>query len=256
MEEYDRKKLRKYPECIKEEEWSAFLRIDSSALDNSKLYAELHKFESSLVKTKEDLWNIWAQGGYLTQEWDWHTYCPTKPDDLERSLARLFSQTEKRPGMKACDLGIGTGYVQAAFAAAGFQTYGIDNTKQALDHAMPYFAKVQEALGREFQYAPTVVSGDVLAKDFSRFCFPDGTTLKDNDIFFCYIGDNRAHWKRIMKNLGRVKPGSIWCTEFILFVFPEEHMHSIVEGRELSLRDTQFRPLDRRNQWSLLVAKG
>ena len=224
------------------EEWEEMIEVPYARDFDNGYYS----LEGSVVRSREDLSLIYGLSNYSKIEWNWHQYCPTRLPTLEQLIFDLLMQTDKRPDARFCDLGIGTGQVQAVFAALGFRSYGVDISAKALDHSQPYYERVQAELGR-FRHSPVVERCDVLSEEFSSFTFTDGTRMEDMDILFCHIGDYPATWVDIMKRLPNMKNGSVWLNYFIMFIRPKDFPHTIM--------DTPFRPIHPNCYHSLLMAK-
>jgi hypothetical protein len=156
------------------------------------------------------------------------------------------------PGCKFCDLGMGTGFVQAVFAALGFRSYGIDVSDKALEYAPEYFDRIQREFGRNFNYAPIIARCDANVEGLSSFEFPDGIKMHDMDVFFCNIGDESDYHIKIMRNLRGIKKGCVWMDYYLMYVRMDnsggwdEEIPSILE--------TPFRPINPQFLYSFLIS--
>jgi len=176
-----------------------------------KFNKAISRLEQPRINSEEDVNKIWNVGRFLTKKWDWEIYEPTKPDELTKYITILLEKTNKGSGDKICDLGIGTSFVQATFAALGFKTYGVDISNEALEYSKPHHEKVQEELRFRYRYRPINAMLDVCEPNISSFKFSDGTLMKEMDVFFWNIGHANPWEEEVINNFKDIK-NCIWMT--------------------------------------------
>jgi len=189
--------------------------------------------------SEEKIDRIWRLGGEMPKDWDWKYFKSIKPCFLETFVERLFQQTDKRPGDSFCDLGSGTGFPSAVFAALGFKAYLVDKSRKALDYSKAYFERVQKELGA-FEYAPVFAEVDMTSEEFATYVFNDGQKINEIDVLFCRAGSDVLFFKKVICNIKEIKKGCIWLDYARLY-----------ENRELDT--TCFTAIDKSEYCSLLV---
>lgn len=120
---------------------------------------------------------------------------PTEAETLERVLGELEGCGLDLSATKTLDLGVGEGFILAAFLRNSWQIYGVDNSQRAIDIS----ARNLERAGLRLP-AP-VIEADYLTDDFWRMNFADGTRPQDIGLFYCHAYDG-DYTKRILLSLG------------------------------------------------------
>lgn len=231
-----------------EEEWKKMSRVPYKR-DFSEILGDL---AGSLISSEETVNHIFSLGGGIPDGWKWGQYLPTSPCMIRQYMIDLFKQTDKRPGHSFCDLGIGTEFPMAAFAAAGFKTYGVDISQKELDYAEQYFERAQKELGR-FRYAPVTKIADITSQEFSSLIFPDGKPINSMDVLFCYAGDDHRFHRRAIHNIQEIKKGCVWL-EYFIFHLINTGLSGHPRDRP-NILDTSFRAIDTNYFHSLLIAR-
>lgn len=230
-------------DILTEEEWYAFQKQPYER----DFEQAISRLEGPRISSEEDINKIWSKGGFLQDGWSWHEYKPTDPDLMLQYVTDLLKQTDKKTGDKICDIGIGTSFVQAVFAALGFKTYGVDESDMALEYSPRYHEAVQEALGFEYQHQPVNAKLDINTKsNLLPFEFSDGVQMKDMDAIFFNVGDSHTYAMENMKKFEGISPGTIWLSYFILYTRSDDYGESVL--------DTPFRPIDHKFMHSFLVS--
>lgn len=129
---------------------------------------------------------------------------PTEAETLERVLGGLEGCGLNISATKTLDLGVGEGFILAAFLRNSWQIYGVENSQRAIDISAGNLDRAGLRLP-----AP-VLEADYLTDEFWKMSFADGTRPQDIGLFYCYAyGGN--YTKRILLSLGEeghAKPGS------------------------------------------------
>lgn len=150
---------------------------------------------------------------YFDHDGNIGTHMTTRVTDMERILYTLLFDLELDPNQtKVLDLGSGFGFPVAAFAAVGFQAYGVDKGDKEVYTAARRIRELPRKLGRPIKHQPRFMIANYEHENFPHKRFPDGTRLEDIDVFYCnWYGEasTYVHELRVLSKLSRAKPGAI-----------------------------------------------
>lgn len=107
---------------------------------------------------------------------------------------------------KVLDLGSGTGFVTAALASYGCQSYGIELSQEAIDAAQVNCARL------ELLHQPQFMKADYLHPETYHQRFPDGTSYQEIDLFYCFAYNSKHAIKTIVHAFaaqGSAKEGAL-----------------------------------------------
>lgn len=100
------------------------------------------------------------------------------------SLATVFKvacgQGFNPSNSRSLDLGSGGGYVLAAFSLVGSEAYGIEKSKRAIQMGLGILE------GLRLPHQPQVIHGNYHHRETLEQQFPDGGTIQEMDLVYCF----------------------------------------------------------------------